>query len=196
MSGIAKVTCGRINSDTEPADFYELTVSGDIAELVHYSTDQQTTLKVDGVLLQTALQKIERMLAMYPDEAKLPETAPFTNEILFQDGTVKYAPKDKLTNLMKNISFMRSPQNIQMVGPFSARPAPANGFIGMLFPSPNNAQTDPPRLQGLVTANPPEHLPQQPAGTVNPQAWICPVCNAENGGKFCSNCGSPKPQNG
>ena len=31
-------------------------------------------------------------------------------------------------------------------------------------------------------------------GSAKPMVWICGKCGTENSGKFCSNCGSPKPE--
>ncbi|MFV0558065.1 MAG: SPFH domain-containing protein [Enterococcus sp.] len=39
-----------------------------------------------------------------------------------------------------------------------------------------------------------QQMQQAPQASPSKDTWTCPQCNEENSGKFCGNCGTPKPQ--
>lgn len=49
---------------------------------------------------------------------------------------------------------------------------------------------------GMIPQTPAQTAPAQPAApaaNAEPETWSCPKCGATNTGKFCNECGSPKP---
>ncbi|MBQ2306879.1 MAG: SPFH domain-containing protein [Clostridia bacterium] len=74
-----------------------------------------------------------------------------------------------------------------------------NGFIGMGMAMNQGAANIPSLFAagengGAAGANAPQ-APQGPQGGAPADNWVCPVCGVTvNGGKFCPECGAPRPQ--
>lgn len=63
-----------------------------------------------------------------------------------------------------------------------------NGFVGMGM-AMNMGSGQAANLFAMGQQQPQQAQAQAPAG-----GWICPNCNAQNNGKFCTNCGTAKPE--
>ncbi len=63
-----------------------------------------------------------------------------------------------------------------------------NGFVGMGM-AMNMGSGQAANLFAMGQQQPQQAPAQAPAG-----GWICPNCNAQNNGKFCTNCGTAKPE--
>ena len=178
MSEIRKIICGILprtmpNGRVIAADYFELTVRGSSAKLVQYQNGKQKTTNItDAVFLETALEMVEELLAEHPDEQPPSEYNPFAYNVFFADGSVKYAPREELSSILCKLASPALPDYLMPQGLIAAQPP-----ISQM-----------PMLQGIVPANPLRSAPQKSAGSV----WKC-RCGAKNTGKFCENCGSPKP---
>ncbi len=51
-------------------------------------------------------------------------------------------------------------------------------------------------LKNEIQGTAPAGKEDAPASEVKDGSWVCDSCQAVNNGKFCTNCGSPKPDNG
>jgi hypothetical protein len=202
MPDIIKVTCGRIprvmpDGRQVPPDYYELTVNGSTAVLAHCDGDKKTLHDIiDEIILEIALREINELLTAHPDEQPYPENLPFSNEIRFDDGTVRYAPKDELMRILGNLVPLKAAAYVQPQGLISALPSGApfapKSFLDMLTTNGIPKNTDSlPRLQGLVAAPTSGRLPDLPDDSPK---WKCTGCGAQNSGKFCTECGAPKPE--
>ena len=201
MSEIKKVICGTLsktmpNGKIIPPDYFELNISGETAELIRYENDKTDSFKInDSIVLEVALQEIEKLLDENPDEQPFNEVLPLANEVIFGDGTVKYAPKYDLSRILSNMIPMNLAASVMPQGLVSA-PSPTNSVlnnfnnIGLTMGIPNG-MNNMPLLQGLVSAAPPQTAPEKP---VVCEQWKCVNCGAMNGGKFCNECGTPKPR--
>ena len=65
----------------------------------------------------------------------------------------------------------------------------ANAAGGMAMPNLYNTSQSYQPVQNYQTQQPAQ--PQQPAASAD--SWTCPSCGTANTGKFCGNCGTPKP---
>lgn len=63
-----------------------------------------------------------------------------------------------------------------------------NGFVGMGM-AMNMGSGQAANLFAMGQQQPQQAQAQAPAG-----GWICPNCNTQNNGKFCTNCGTAKPE--
>lgn len=50
-----------------------------------------------------------------------------------------------------------------------------------------------PQAQPQYTRAQPQYVQMQPQATPAGGSWLCPGCGAQNTGKFCENCGTPRP---
>lgn len=200
MPDIKRVICGTLpktmpNGKKVTADYYEFIVNGETAELIRYEGDEKVCYDIDDdIVVEVALQEIERLLDENPDEQPFNEMLPLAKNVIFADGTVKYVPKDELLQLLSNIIPMKAANYVMPQG-LVAAPSPAgnvlNNFnnigLGMGI---QNGMNNMPMLQGIVRAFPPSEVPEK---TDVSEKWKCENCGAVSGGRFCSECGSPKP---
>lgn len=176
MPEIVKITCGTLprvmpDGSTAAADYSELTVTETGAELVRYQGDARETVPIrETVFRQTALEETAALIAAHPD-TPAPEP-PLASQVTYRDGTVKYAPPEELSRILQNLKLLLTLQGSELVQP--------QGLVC----APNPAM----RPQGMALFQMMQETPQIFA----PTEWHC-ACGAVNTGKFCQNCGSPKP---
>ena len=167
-SVISEITCGRLprtmpDGRVSAADYYYLEVFADHAELTHCKGSLKESYMVNGMTALVALEKVKLLTEKYPDEKPFHENLPLAKDIIFKDGTVKYAPQEELSRILTEM--------IPMIINSSCMP---QGLVAAMPPPNMPANT----LQ----------MPNTPAGT---DTWKC-ECGYVNSGKFCANCGSPK----
>lgn len=193
MSEIVKITCGKLpcvmpDGSTAAADYSELTVTKNGAELVRYQGGDRDIAPIEEeVFLQTVLEETAALIAAHSDTSQ-PEL-PIASQVTYRDGTVKYAPQEALSRILHNLSLLLTLKDTELVrtqglvaAPPSAMPLQGMTLFQMMQNRPQTAA--PPMLQGLVAAAPPPAVKQT--------EWHC-VCGAVSTGKFCAECGSPKP---
>lgn len=91
-----------------------------------------------------------------------------------------------LSNVDMALGSMVNAQNQSMMSAGKNTGSALNGFMGV-----NMAQNAGSFSAGDLLRSKMEQQPQTAASA--PAAWTCPNCGSENTGKFCSNCGTPKP---
>ena len=189
------------DGSTAAADYSELTVTKNGAELVRYQGGDRDIAPIEEeVFLQTVLEETAALIAAHSDTSQ-PEL-PIASQVTYRDGTVKYAPQEALSRILHNLSLLLTLKDTELVRTqglvaapntmppgMAAAPPSAMPLLGTPFQMQmmmqNRPQTAaPPMLQGLVAAAPPPAVKQT--------EWHC-VCGAVSTGKFCAECGSPKP---
>lgn len=196
MPDIEKIICGKLprllpNGEDSAVDYMELQAGSDgKAVLIRHKGGNDDTFDVTDIELQTVLEETEQLIKANPDEQPYPEELPFAKDITYSDGTVKYAPKDELRQILDNLVLLITLKNSGHCQPQGLVAAPNTdmNFTGlqMMHNYAGQAQETPPMLQGIVRALPPSEAPED-------EKWKC-SCGAENSGKFCYCCGSPKPE--
>ncbi|MBR4627014.1 MAG: hypothetical protein IKO47_04855 [Ruminococcus sp.] len=198
MSDIERIVCGAVartfpDGRVTQEDYYELLVTNEHeASLNHRKNGNDDRYTLDETELETALEEIEALVAANPDVKPYPEQVPLVSTVFFRGGTEKYAPRDELSQILENMMLLQkySSMDLQPQG-LVAAPSTANGFfgMGMLMQPPPQPAEPMPMLQGLVAAD----RPPVPDAA---EEWECPSCGHMNTGKFCAECGTPKPQKG
>jgi membrane protease subunit (stomatin/prohibitin family) len=92
-----------------------------------------------------------------------------------------------LSNSEMAFGSMVNAQNQAMQNAAKNAGGAVNGFMGMNMASSGMSAAD--LLKNKMTSQ-----PQTPAQTAGADEWICTNCQSVNSGRFCTNCGSPKPE--
>jgi len=186
-------------------------------------TDSYTRDKIDSQLkselltaLQPAFAKISEMGIRYSAiPGHTTELARALNEVLSADwrdlrgveivsfGVNSIAASQEDEQMIKDLqkaAVMRDPTmaaaNIASAQSDAMRAAAANpngamaGFMGMGMAGGMGGMN---ASQLFAAGQAQQQAAPQPAPAPAPAKWFCPNCGSENGGKFCSNCGTPRP---